>query len=551
MISESDESRERAFEIALPAVRLPGGSTTISASARDLAKALARRRTHFQHYGEVVSICRNAFDEMVVIPVKPAGLASAFDDSARLIRTRRVKDELVDEPTILTEGAAKLILYASDFIQRLPELKTVSQCPVGFDRGGKLVIVVGYDAASGTMAYGPAPKRMDVSEAKEALYLLSRDFSFASPADRSRHLASLITPALVQGAILPGRAPIDLCEADQSQTGKGYRCRVTATIYRHVLSTVCNTSGIGGIEASLDRALDSGAAFVCFDNVRGKLDSQKIESLCTEDKYVLRYAYRQEKEIDPRRRILMMTSNSAAITTDLANRSSIVRILKQSPDYRFREYEEGGLLQHVKARQPYYLGAVLTIVGEWVRLGKPRTAESRHDFRDWARSLDWIVQNLLDAAPLLDGHGETQAQLANPDLIWLREVALAVTRCQRLNIPLQAIDILEVAADSGTVDVPGLGNDNLAEKKVRDTVAREIGRRLSRCFAHSDQVRLGPITAIKGETKDEKSRRRVTCTFTSGPCIETQSLRPSIVESPSIPPLFGVAATPPATLVGV
>ena len=31
-----------------------------------------------------------------------------------------------------------------------------------------------------------------------------------------------------------------------------------------------------------------------------------------------------------------------------------------------------------------------------------------HDFRGWCATLDWIVQNLLGAAPLMDGHREAQ-----------------------------------------------------------------------------------------------------------------------------------------------
>jgi hypothetical protein len=53
--------------------------------------------------------------------------------------------------------------------------------------------------------------------------------------------------------------------------------------------------------------------------------------------------------IDPRRVIVMLTSNKADLTIDLAKRSSCVRILKQPERYQFQTYEEGELLDHVRA----------------------------------------------------------------------------------------------------------------------------------------------------------------------------------------------------------
>ena len=59
-----------------------------------------------------------------------------------------------------------------------------------------------------------------------------------------------------------------------------------------------------------------------------------------------------------------------------------------------------------------------------MRLANQGPNDNRHDFRAWAQTLDWIVQNLLGAAPLLDGHRETQERMTNPALTWLREVAI-------------------------------------------------------------------------------------------------------------------------------
>jgi hypothetical protein len=58
-------------------------------------------------------------------------------------------------------------------------------------------------------------------DAVALLYEMYADFHFATPADLARALAAAITPALVFGKLLGGRAPVDLGESDVSQSGKG------------------------------------------------------------------------------------------------------------------------------------------------------------------------------------------------------------------------------------------------------------------------------------------------------------------------------------------
>jgi hypothetical protein len=68
----------------------------------------------------------------------------------------------------------------------------------------------------------------------------------------------------------------------------------------------------------------------------------------------------------------------------------------------------GDLLRHIEKKSDYYLSCVFTIIREWHVRGKPRTHESRHDFREWSQTLDWIIQNIFKLPPLLDGHREEQ-----------------------------------------------------------------------------------------------------------------------------------------------
>jgi hypothetical protein len=348
---------------SLPEVELPGGDQPISDSAAQLAKLLAAKKTHFLRGGVVVRATVNAAAQPTITPVQPAELASDFEAVAYLVRTSATADGDVTKPAIASEAVAKLILKSQSFRDELPPLRVLSPCPVLVERDGQAVIVSGYDRHSGILAEGPTPTDVTLDEARTLLDELLSCFRFATPGDHARALAAIITPALVLGGWLNGRAPIDLGEADRSQAGKGYRNQITAAIYRSEVRAVTQQrDGVGSIDEKFDAALISGHCFISLDNVRGRLDSPKIESFLTEPSYIARCAYVPNTEIDPRRFCIMMTSNKAEMTIDLANRSSCVHILKQPDGFQFPRYPEGDLLTHVQAQQPRYLGAVFAVI---------------------------------------------------------------------------------------------------------------------------------------------------------------------------------------------
>ena len=56
--------------------------------------------------------------------------------------------------------------------------------------------------------------------------------------------------------LLGGRAPIDLGEADASQSGKGYRNKLTAAIYAQTVRTVTQQrGGVGSMEEIREKVI--------------------------------------------------------------------------------------------------------------------------------------------------------------------------------------------------------------------------------------------------------------------------------------------------------
>ena len=410
-------------------------------------------------------------------------MPSILEEVADLYTTKADNSgRILAKPVNCKKSEAELLLQSDALRGQLPPLNIVTQCPVLAEKGAELAVITGYDRETGIWAGGGTVDEMSMSEARSCLNELLRDFRFASDSDRSRALAALITPALLRGGLLRGRAPMVLCEADQSQTGKGYFLKTMSAVYGEKVNTITQQGrGVGSTEESLATVILGGATILSLDNFRGKLDSPALESILTEDEVNLRQPHAKATPVDVRGLVLAMTSNRAEITTDLANRSSPIQFRKQPEGFRFKTYEDNvDLLEHVRRNKSRYLGAVFCVIRAWYEVDCPRSDEADHSFRDWARAADWIVVNLLGAAPLCDGLKGAKQRMTNPYLNWLREVALAVAKGENEGQWLRVNQVVSIADENG-IELPGLGEgasleeDGVSSKVLRPPAANSRG----------------------------------------------------------------------------
>ncbi len=297
---------------------------------------------------------------------------------------------------ICSHDNAKVLLATEAALNQLPAIQAVVNSPVfAEDEGGKLTVLNrGYHRCNGgiyVLGKREINTAINVDEAVRALLAIVTDFSFLAESDRSRCVAGFISPALRFGRLLDADFPLDLCEADQSQTGKSFRMKVISRVYGEGPFVITLSSeakkGVGSLDESLSEALLSGAPFIALDNLRGEISNQLLESAIRgEGKVAVRRAYSRTTQIETDHVYWLATSNRAQTTPDLANRSIITRLRKCAPDFQFKHYAEGDLLTHIEKQSDYYLSCVFTIVREWHVRGKPRTHETGHDFREWSQN---------------------------------------------------------------------------------------------------------------------------------------------------------------------
>ncbi len=433
-----------------------------------------------------------------IIPLGYAEARSRFEEGVRFVRPARDGEP---SPAILAEDIARAILGSSKR-ELLPKLNSIVNQPFLVEASGQLSLLrPGYNEGCGIMVLAQTEiPTIDLAEAVATLSdTLLGEFRFTKPSDKARAVAALIAPALVVGGLLPERSAINVIEADHSQTGKGFLVKVIATVYGETPTCLTKqTGGVGSLEESLNQALIWGRPFISIENVRGSIDSQKLESFLTEPTYLARVPHQAGMMIDPRRFVLFLTSNGAEFTQDLANRASFIRLRKRA-NHNFRAFAEGGLLDHISANRPLLLGSVFAVVRHWHAAGRPRTTDVRHSFRAWAQICDWIVQNVFSLPPLLDDHAELTDRAVLPSLSLLRKLAIQVEKIRRLGETLRATDLFGIAAE-GCIEIPTPRGLELDVERG----ARQIGMLAARVFQDRDSVTVDEYTITRIEVPPDE-----------------------------------------------
>ncbi len=433
---------------------LPGNGVSITGSAEKIFRRIAPTRTMFWRGGSPHELERELDGSMRLAPLSPSSFRSRVERYGITMAYRADNQgRMALRQVPMPEETAKAMLASLPARDELPPIASILACPIIAMVGTELqVLGRGYHAVNGGVFItgGENPPEVPLAEAVPALLSLIADYDFLTPGDHARAIAETLTPALRFGGIHTGHIPVQVGEADASQAGKGFRQNLNPVIYRERPQVITQrTGGVGSTDESISQNLISGRPFIQLDNYRGKLDSTLLEAITTPyGDFAARVPHKGEVRVDPRRFVFMLTSNGVETTRDLANRSSIVRIRKRPAGFQWRTWPDGRVDQHIRVHQAYYLGCVFAVIIAWAKAGRPTTAESRHDFREWSQSLDWIGQHLLGTAPLMDGHDEARERVSNPALTWLRRVALALSEDGRLVTPRSASALMSSAGSA-------------------------------------------------------------------------------------------------------
>jgi hypothetical protein len=399
---------------------------------------------------------------------------------------------------VISETAARLLLK-TDARFCLPKIETIYDTSILMEDAGVLVLLhPGYNPLQGAVyVTKERPLRFDIP-LEEAVAVIKEMFSevlWKSPADFSRAIAAMVFPSMRLGGILPVRGPVNVYESNQSQSGKSVLVRYNLLTYqeRSYKCRVPKEFQLGSLEESIGTGLLRGANFISLPNIRGTIDCPWFEELIKgeSDLMPVRTAYRGESQVDVSKVLFFITSNSPKATKDLANRCSLIRIMKQPESHKFQHQGDAAIDQWLRETADYHLSCIYSIVAAWHQGGKPQTSDTRHDFVDWAQPLDWIVRNYFGLPPLLDGLREQLDRMSSRTQSTIRDLLVAVdTTCGASGIGISSSKILECCITQG-VSICDLPADYVHEDSSKaDPRLLEIGKILGALFKDARRLTL-------------------------------------------------------------
>lgn len=302
------------------------------------------------------------------------------------------------------------------------------------------------------------------------------------------------------GGFITENTPLHIIEAEESQTGKGFFLSMRDAMYGEKSVLIAkSTGGVGSLDETFGTALFGGRPFIQLDNLRGKLDSSLLESYLTNPgELMVRIPYSPAKALDGSLRFVSITSNGVETTEDLTNRASFIRLVK-GKDRVFTMVDGKSIQQVIQEAQPKFMGAITKIIRQYHSEGMPRTAERRHARVEWAQKLDWIVQNIFELEPLMDGHEVVQRRANTKDLSFVRAVAIQVEKSNLIGHALKAQEIVNVC-QTGSIEIPGWSSKG-PEGYADGQEARQVGTLIGKAFGPQDALDVDAFVVTRAERR--------------------------------------------------
>ena len=272
-------------------VLLPSGPVSFSDTATKIFPVLANRRRYFVRDRLLVEIAYKKLmkDKQlhdVFQLLEPDAFRIRIEDDFRCWVWREDHGKYIRKPSRCTNDAARVLLKSDAAFHHLPAIRFLSAQPVYTSVQGDLeVLYRGYHDLHGGIyvSHGDKQRPVILPELQIVIALIVdvvKDYDFLSPSDKSRAIASFISPALRVGKFLDDADfPIDIAEANESQGGKTYRLKLVCAIYGETPYIIANREGgVGSLDESISSALVAEVPFILFENFRGRMNSQLVET---------------------------------------------------------------------------------------------------------------------------------------------------------------------------------------------------------------------------------------------------------------------------------
>ena len=409
--------------------------------------------------------------EGALAEMKPANFVSWSQQHFVTYKTKTDKDGApYQEVKDMTESTAKLTLESYEFISDLPMIHRIypSPVPIITDQGILTLCTPGYDPATGTYVFegnitpqpppagrtpivGPVASdnyfddTMTPADAFWSLYDIHAAFPFSDwsewiipgdgdvlcrddaqgvrrPYRMSRSLAVQIGAmlALFAANCVPkeeGRMGF-IYNANQQRSGKTLLVKIaTAPVYGAFKAQSWREDEESMIKG-LDAEILAASPYICFDNVRGLIQSQVLEGLFTSPMWTGRILGKTEKFTAENNSLIFITGNNVNAGTDIQHRCLFSDLHVEEADPQSRVID-GPIISDAWLADPVNRRAILSalwaIVRHWDYAGRPLAqGRTKQGFDTWGKIIGGMVEfamfgDMLEP-PVLENAGDSESE---------------------------------------------------------------------------------------------------------------------------------------------
>jgi len=406
-----------------PALQLPGDGRTIGEFAEEIG-AMLHQQAIFARQGCAFAL--NAAGEKLE-PATSAWLRTWIEQSVVAYSIKRNREgEVMKLARTMSDDVARTVLVSPQFLGQLRKVEFFNPCrlPVTRESGRIELLPPGYDAESMTYTHEAAPEivPMDMEKAKAFIGELLAEFAFAGDGGRSNAVAIAAMLTVFASRLLPKGAlrPCFIYMGNAEGCGKTLLARLACVPY-----AAADVRGAPATEEEFEKVLLSavigGRKVLLLDNVKGHLNSAKLEGFLTAPRYtgrILGVSKEFSGEVDT---TVLLTGNRLTISPDLRRRTLFVELFMRELRAENRHFNRILDDAAINEKRPQVLSALWQLIRAWDDAGRPKASRDNTSFPRWCHTIGGIVEYAGYGCPTAPAEIEGAGDTDTADIVKLGE----------------------------------------------------------------------------------------------------------------------------------
>jgi hypothetical protein len=407
-----------------PALQLPGDGRTIGEFAEEIGGML-RELAIFARQGCAFAL---NFAGEKLEPATSAWLRTWVEQEvAPYVLRNGQRGESLKLVRTMAEDTARAVLVSQQFLSQLRRVEFFNPCRLPVMRASGIIELLppGYDAESMTFTHEAAPDIVPIETEKAKAFIteLLEEFPYADDAGRSKAVAIAAMLTVFASRLLPKGAlrPCFIYLGNAEGCGKTMQGRLACAPYASA-----DVRGAPTTEEEFEKVLLSavigGRKVLLLDNVKGHLNSAKLEGFLTAPRYtgrILGLSKEFSGEVDT---TVLLTGNRLTISPDLRRRALFVELFMRelrAENRRFKRILDDAAINEAR---PQILSALWQLIRAWDDAGRPKASRDNTSFPRWCHTIGGIVEHAGYGCPTAPAEIEGAGDTDTADIAKLGEV---------------------------------------------------------------------------------------------------------------------------------